>query len=216
MRHLVGGVHRQGAVLPLGDRRVRFHGGMRLVGRGVGHIGFDLGLVEGRIELADRGVDRLARIRGLGLAGSVDDGFTIETALGLTVVRVLDRQRCGGVAGLLEAAGDDQGNRLAVVVDLAAHQLGLRGDAALADGRADDEAVGRPHLVVFGRVSRLTGDLEPAIDAADRFADSAGSVVVQRIARNMLADFHGFLSVALRRGSLRRVRRSRCGARAGS
>ena len=111
--HLVRCPDRDSVAIPGGNRGVRLHHRVRLVGRGVGRIELDGRGGEGAREIAHRRIRRSAddarRRRGRVLRRS-----QVERAVG---AHVLDANALRRGAGLFEGLGDDQADRLVIVLD---------------------------------------------------------------------------------------------------
>ena len=118
--HLVGGPHGELVAVPGGDRGVRLHHRVRLVGRGVGRVELDRRRGEGAGEVADRGVRRPAVC-----ARACSPQSLAARSKAPLAARVLHLHQLRGGARLLEGLGDHQRDGLVVVLDLrAAEQLG--------------------------------------------------------------------------------------------
>ena len=120
--HLVRGPERELVAIPRGDRGVRLHHRMRLVGRGVGRIELDRRGRERAGEVADCRIGRAAKARLRGRQPMSLAAARSNAPFGRGVVDA-DQLRRG--ARLLERFGDHDGDGLVIVVDLrAAEQLG--------------------------------------------------------------------------------------------
>ena len=113
--HLVRGPHRQFVTVPRGDARERFHHRMAFVRGGVD-----------RVERHRRGGERALEIphpvdlgRGFAVAATLDRSGRRERGqiVAALLAHIVHADRAGGGAGLFERIGDDQRDRLVIMLD---------------------------------------------------------------------------------------------------
>jgi hypothetical protein len=112
----------QHLAVPYRHRRVRLHGGMVLIGRGVGGVDLHRRVSEAGVEIADRAVGGKNTIHAARVLGVRARRMQIIVAWHRCILHTDHR---GGGAGLLERLSDNEGDGEAEILDLVGIERGL-------------------------------------------------------------------------------------------
>ena len=106
-RQLRRRVHGQLRAVPHRHRRLRLHRRLMLIGRGIGRVDFDGSVGEGRIEVTDRTIGRLAAVDRALFDGGGTSSVQIPSAASGRIANAHRRRSCGR---LLKRVGNDKGD----------------------------------------------------------------------------------------------------------